>query len=343
MKFGAVPVVDAVGCTLAHGVALDVGRFSKGRVLSSEDIQALAKAAITDVFVAKLGAKDIPENEAAAKIGAALATKTISAKVASTGRVNLHAATAGLLTLKTKIINRINGIEPSITVATLSNFSVCQAGAMVATVKIIPFAAPRKSIDKAVEFALKGALALHTFKPLKVGLIQTTLPQTKDSVLEKTADVTRQRITGFGGTMGVAAHCNHDANALAQTLHSMLGLDMLIVFGASAVCDDEDVIPAAIRLIGGKVIRVGMPVDPGNLLVLGKKGKTTIIGAPGCARSPKENGFDWVLARLFAGLNVKPRDIIDMGVGGLLMEIPTRPSPRSANESPRNAASSDND
>ena len=109
----------------------------------------------------------------------------------------------------------------------------------------------------------------------------------------------------------------------------MLNLDMLILFGASAVCDQDDVIPAAIRHIGGKVTRVGMPVDPGNLLVLGHKGKTTILGAPGCARSPKENGLDWVLARLFAGLKVSKREIIRMGVGGLLMEIPTRPSPRS--------------
>ena len=127
-------------------------------------------------------------------------------------------------------------------------------------------------------------------------------------------------------------HCKHEDIALAATLGSMLQLDMLIVFGASAVCDHDDVIPKAIRLIGGKIIRVGMPVDPGNLIVLGQIGKTTVIGAPGCARSPKENGFDWVLARLFAGLKVRSRDIIGMGVGGLLMEIPTRPSPRSATE-----------
>ena len=53
-----------------------------------------------------------------------------------------------------------------------------------------------------------------------------------------------------------------------------------------------------------------------------------MIGAPGCARSPKENGFDWVLMRLLAGLPVSRADITGMGVGGLLMEIVTRPQPR---------------
>jgi molybdenum cofactor cytidylyltransferase len=71
-----------------------------------------------------------------------------------------------------------------------------------------------------------------------------------------------------------------------------------------------------------------MPVDPGNLLILGEIGGTPVIGAPGCARSPKENGFDWVLDRYLADLEVTPDDITGMGVGGLLMEIKSRPQPR---------------
>jgi molybdenum cofactor cytidylyltransferase len=41
-----------------------------------------------------------------------------------------------------------------------------------------------------------------------------------------------------------------------------------------------------------------------------------------------ENGFDWVLMRLLAGLKVTRADLTGMGVGGLLMEIVTRPQPR---------------
>ena len=71
-----------------------------------------------------------------------------------------------------------------------------------------------------------------------------------------------------------------------------------------------------------------MPVDPGNLMLIGTARGQPLIGAPGCARSPKENGFDWVLMRLLAGLPVSRSDITGMGVGGLLMEIVTRPQPR---------------
>ncbi|MFS2150721.1 NTP transferase domain-containing protein [Rhizobium sp. Rhizsp42] len=103
---------------------------------------------------------------------------------------------------------------------------------------------------------------------------------------------------------------------------------MIVAFGASAVTDERDVIPEAIRLAGGRVIRVGMPVDPGNLLVLGEVEGVPIIGAPGCARSPTENGFDWVLNRVLTGERPDSIHIAGMGVGGLLKEIPTRPSPR---------------
>jgi molybdenum cofactor cytidylyltransferase len=61
-----------------------------------------------------------------------------------------------------------------------------------------------------------------------------------------------------------------------------------------------------------------------------------VLGLPGCARSPKLNGFDWVLQRLLADVPVGRADVMRMGVGGLLAEIPSRPLPR-ADASPRPA------
>jgi molybdenum cofactor cytidylyltransferase len=75
-----------------------------------------------------------------------------------------------------------------------------------------------------------------------------------------------------------------------------------------------------------------MPVDPGNLLLLCELAGKPVIGAPGCARSPKENGFDWVLSRLLAKVPVTREDIASLGVGGLLMEIVSRPQPREGGE-----------
>ena len=94
-----------------------------------------------------------------------------------------------------------------------------------------------------------------------------------------------------------------------------VGAELVIVFGASAIADRRDVIPAALSAIGGAIEHFGMPVDPGNLLLLGDAQGRPVLGAPGCARSPKENGFDWVLMRLLAGLAVPREAITGMGVG----------------------------
>ncbi|MBT7487648.1 MAG: NTP transferase domain-containing protein, partial [Rhodospirillales bacterium] len=114
---------------------------------------------------------------------------------------------------------------------------------------------------------------------------------------------------------------------IAQATQQEIGL--LLIAGASAITDRRDAIPAAIEQAGGRIEHFGMPVDPGNLLLLGRLADDTpVIGLPGCARSPKTNGFDWVLERLLAGLDVAGDDIKRMGVGGLLKEIPSRPLPR---------------
>ena len=207
---------------------------------------------------------------------------------------------------------------------------------MVATVKIIPFAVQSALVDTVAKLcAGREAFTVKPFRAMKVGLVQTVLPGVKDSVLAKTLKVTEARLARSGGRVTAERRTEHDEADVAEALTALAGdNDMVVVFGASAMSDPDDVIPAAIRLAGGEVVRAGMPVDPGNLIVVGKFHGKPVLGAPGCARSPKENGFDWVLDRLIAGIDVSDVDIAGLGVGGLLMEIPTRPQPR---EMPRGA------
>ncbi len=122
----------------------------------------------------------------------------------------------------------------------------------------------------------------------------------------------------------------HQEEDLANAIKGLkaAGCGLVLIFGASAITDQRDIIPAAILEAGGTIEHFGMPVDPGNLLLLGHLDDTIVIGLPGCTRSPKLNGFDWVLERLLAGLSVTADDIMGMGEGGLLKEIPGRPQPR---------------
>ena len=161
-------------------------------------------------------------------------------------------------------------------------------------------------------------------------MVSTVLPGLAGKVVDKTLKVMEERLAPTGATIMAERRVPHAQGPLAKAIDELLakGAELVIVFGASAIADRRDVIPAAVEAIGGRIEHFGMPVDPGNLLLVGSARGRPVVGAPGCARSPKENGFDWVLSRLLAGLEVPREAITGMGVGGLLMEIVTRPQPR---------------
>ncbi|PLP61194.1 4-diphosphocytidyl-2C-methyl-D-erythritol kinase [Mesorhizobium loti] len=331
MKFGPVPLEEAEGAILAHSTVVGDKRLRKARVLSAEDIAAMRDAGLTDVIVAVLAADDIEENAAAERLALELSFAGIEAKPATTGRVNLHATVSGVFTVDRQLIDSINLVDPDITIATMPPFAPMVEGQMVATIKIIPFAVREGVLKRALELGRgREAFRMHPYKPFRVGVVQTILPSIKSSVLDKTLQVTEERLGRTGSTISGEIRTPHAAPDVARAIEQLAAnSDMVLVFGASAMSDpNEDVIPAAINASGGIVHRSGMPVDPGNLFVLGERQGKPVLGAPGCARSPKLNGFDWVLDRLVTGIPVTNEDIAGMGVGGLLMEIPTRPQPR---------------
>ena len=338
MKFGAVPLAEASGGIVVHAIRTDGIVLKKGAVIGNAEIDALRAAGLREVTIARLEPGDVPENVAAAEIAAAAAGERVSVERAFTGRANLFAEAAGVLVVNKAGVDRLNAIDPDITLATLPPFAPVVIGKMIATVKIIPFAVSAVARDRALAAARANAplVRIAPYRLRKVGVVSTTLPGLADKVIEKTLKVTAERLAPAGAVIVAEKRVPHERAALAQALHELVesGAELAIVFGASAIADRRDVIPAAIEAIGGQIEHFGMPVDPGNLMLVAAAGGRPILGAPGCARSPKENGFDWVLARLLCGLPVTRAEITGMGVGGLLMEIVTRPQPRESAEKP---------
>ena len=332
MKFGAVPPREAEGAIAVHSIRKDGFTLKKGTLIGRSEVAALEAAKVGEIVVARLEPGDVSEDTAAAEIAAAIAGEGVHVDRAFTGRANLFAETAGLLVVDKAAVDALNDVDPAITFATLEAYAPVVAGKMIATVKIIPFAVTREARDKAVAaaHAAKPIIRIAPFKVRKVGIISTVLPGLADKVIEKTIRVTAERLAPAGAEIVAEKRVPHETKALAKALDEVLkaGAELVLVFGASAIADTRDVIPAAVEEVGGRIEHFGMPVDPGNLLLVAEANGRPVLGAPGCARSPKENGFDWILMRLLAGLPIKRSDITGLGVGGLLMEIVTRPQPR---------------
>jgi molybdenum cofactor cytidylyltransferase len=332
MKFGEVPLTEAEGAILAHSLKLGTTALKKGRVLSHADVELITACGMSEVTVARLDFGDVAEDEAAERVAAAAAGPGISVGRPFTGRANLFAEAHGLFVLAPERIDRLNLVDEAITLGTLPPFAVVEPRQMVATVKIIPFAAPEDAVKRCVQAAISEGplLRVVSFRELTVGLVQTRLPGLKESILDKTRQVTEGRLAPLGCRLVIEERCAHEIAELAPRIGDVIGhgVDMLLIHGASAILDRRDVIPAAIVAAGGRIDHFGMPVDPGNLLLLGHVAERVVLGLPGCARSPKVNGFDWVIERLVAGLPVGSAEIMRMGSGGLLSEIPSRPLPR---------------
>ncbi len=332
MKFGAVPVGEAEGAVAVHSIRKSGLVLKKGTLIGKAEIAALEAADITEIVVARIEPGDVSEDAAAAEIAAAVAGAGVHVDRAFTGRANLFAETAGVLVVEKDAIDRLNQVDESITFATLPAYKPVVAGEMIATVKIIPFAVAGKQRDAALALAnaARPLVRVAPYRIRKLGIVSTLLPGLATKVIEKTLKVTEERLAPTGAAIVAERRVPHEQGALAKAIEEVLGegAELVIVFGASAIADRRDVIPAAVEAIGGRIEHFGMPVDPGNLLLVAAARGRPVLGAPGCARSPKENGFDWVLMRLLAGLNVQREAITGMGVGGLLMEIVTRPQPR---------------
>jgi molybdenum cofactor cytidylyltransferase len=330
MKFGAVTPKEAVGATAVHTIRQDGLVLKKGTLIGPVEAAALEAAGVHDIVVARLESGDVSEDVAAADIATAIAGEGVHVDHAFTGRANLFAQTAGVLVVEKDAVDRLNRVDEAITMATLSAYKPVVAGEMIATVKIIPFAVAAAARDKAVAAATKPLVRIAPYRIHKVGVVSTLLPGLSPKVIDKTLKITAERLAPAKATIVAERRVPHERTALARALGEVLrqGAELVIVFGASAIADRRDVIPSALEAVGGQIEHFGMPVDPGNLLLIGTAAGHPVLGAPGCARSPKENGFDWVLMRLLAGLPVPREDITGMGVGGLLMEIVTRPQPR---------------
>ncbi len=331
-------MVEAAGKILGHNIAGQDGRraLRKGRALSEHDVEILLQMGRTTVYVAEIESGDLDENSAAAQIAGPLIGPGLRLSGPATGRTNLVATALGILRVDVARLARLNNCL-GVTLATLPAHSPVTSGRTIATLKILPYFIPAAVVSEAVEIAAdpEPLLRLDPLPARRVGLILSGSPATQAGITHSFESALEDRLAPLGSTIVrtdfVPLEEFGDEMALATTLaaHQDDRIDMIILAGETAIMDRYDIAPRAVEQVGGEVVCYGAPVDPGNLLMLAYWGQTPVLGAPGCARSPKKNIVDLVLPRLLAGDVLTASDIISLGHGGLLEDVPERPAPRS--------------
>ena len=327
MKFSRCQVQNATGHKLAHSHMGKSRRIPKASILSEFDIRDLIEAGVDSVEIVIAEASDVIEDIVAERLVRQMNWTNCRAERANGGRFNIYAICDGLIHFERGEIDSFNSISEEITLATVLPDTPVQAGDHVATLKIIPFYVHDKLVDEAERFLQSMTVSVMPWlTDLRVELIQSYNETITPKVQKKGYETQRERLALYGLTELPHSLVEHDVVQITEYIHraSSREVDLVMVLGASAICDRQDVVPAALTSLGGQVSYFGMPVDPGNLMMVGHLDTMVVIGMPGCVRSPAFNGLDLVLDRLMAGLKLDPQHIQMMGVGGLLRDQPNR-------------------
>ena len=337
MKFGPVPLGRAEGKILGHNVAGHDGRrlLRKGKALTTEHVAVLRGMGRTVVHVAELEPGDVGEDVAARRVADAAKGDGLRLLGSATGRVNVLSTTQGLFRLNPDRLVRLNECD-GVTLAVLDTHTAVGTGQVVATIKVIPYAVPERTVARAEAIAKEGEplIRVDALPSRAVGMILSGAPSIRSKLFEDFFPL-EERVRSLGSHISERDYVTLDDDSGESSLASVIGqqrdagVHLILFAGETAIMDARDIMPRALERAGGRVTCVGAPVDPGNLLMLGYIGDVPVLGAPGCARSRKVNVVDWVLPRLLVGDRLTRADIVTLGHGGLLEDVPERPLPRS--------------
>ncbi len=328
MRLEIRPLEAAVGHIVCHNIADQHGRkaLAKGRTLRAEDVARLAELGLRELRVAVLEPGDVHEDVAAQRLAAALAGPGVAAGAAHVGRANLKAAALGPLAVDAAALLAVNERD-GLTVATLPAHTLVRPGQVLATIKVIPFAVPAADLElaEAAARAAGGVLRVPALRLHSVGVLLVSSPAARARVERGVYPAIEGRVHDLGARVVERRSVPPDEGAVAEAIAGLraAGAELIIAAGETSVVDLEDVTPRGVRLAGGRVEHYGAPVEPGNLLLLAylpaaAGADLPVLGAPGCVRSRDANIVDLLLPRLLAGEQVRRRDIIALGHGGLL-------------------------
>ena len=330
MFFGKVKTELSLGGILSSSIEIYKNKnkikISKGTVINKNLLDLLLLNKVEHIKCAKLDDDEIDENLSVHEIS----KKIIASKKSNiiiqdpkNGRCNLVSSVDGILTFQPNQLFSINSVTNDIGIASLKAFSKVKKNQIVASIKAIPFGIKKNNLQNIINVC-QECFKILPFQKKNIHLIQTTNQNTRAKILEKTLEVTKDRLSSCGNNLIVEKKCSHEIKSICEQLKKSVNedADIILIFGTSAISDINDIIPQSILEINGTILRLGMPVEPGNLILLAEikisKKHISIIGMPGCARSKKENGVDWILWRKLCDLKISSDDINHMGNGGLL-------------------------
>ncbi|ASS76783.1 molybdopterin-binding protein [Tumebacillus algifaecis] len=320
-----VRVQDAIGMRLAHDLTRIVpgefkGRlFKKGHLIAEEDIPALLDIGKEHIYILQLTAGELHEDDAALRMGAALAGEQMTFGEPHEGKVVLKANQQGLLKVDVERLFAINMIDEIAVVAKQTD-TVLAPGDKIVGLRAIPLTVAEEKVEQVERIAADGAVfSIKPFQRMKVGVVTTGSEVLNGRIEDKFGPRVREKLERFGSEVIEQKIVGDRLEDIAQAIveFQQNGADLVLCTGGMSV-DPDDRTPGAIKRVATEVVSYGMPVLPGSMMMLAYREGMPIFGLPGCVIFDDFTSFDILLPRVLAGEKVTRAEVARLGHGGLL-------------------------
>lgn len=316
-------IQDAVGRQLCHDITemhdgFKGAAFKRGHIVRECDIEHMLRIGKQHIFVWEDHAGEIHEDDCAKRMAAMVPVEGAHYTEPAEGKVLLIADQRGMFRVNRKLLNAINSIG-DITICTLPDHYPVEAGARLASMRIVPLVTQEKQIIEAENLCAKEMLLdLRPYRHRRVGVIITGSEVYYGRIRDKFGPVIRAKLEQYPCEIVGIRICDDNTEEIleAAKTHLQNGADFLIFTGGMSV-DPDDLTPAAIRELGADIVSYGVPSQPGNMTLVAYLGDIPILGVPGAAIKLPTTVFDVLLPQIFAGDRITKEELIGLADGGL--------------------------
>jgi molybdenum cofactor cytidylyltransferase len=288
----------------------------KGTVLSQEHLEPLR--AVPEIHVVELDEGDVHEDEAARRLGRAIAGPGTRLEGPVQSQVRLVAEGRGLVRVEREAVEALNQL-PAVGVFTLVDGQAVNAGEEVAGAKVTPVSIAGSVLEEAERIAAQAApvLRLDAFRPLRTLVVVTERLKPKARTLFAQA-VTR-KLGWYGAELIGVREVPRSGDAVREAYEGARreGAEVVLFAGASSI-DPLDAAYSELEAAGGELLRQGAPAHPGSMLWLGRLDEAVVLGVASCAGFGKSTALDLVLPFVFAYGQAAELDFRRLGYGGLV-------------------------
>jgi len=320
-----VKVEDAIGMSISHDMTKVVpgkfkgAAFKRGHIITEEDIPVLKSMGKEHIYVGEIPRGYLHEDESSVRIAAAICdTNNFMLSEVSEGKINIMAKHQGLLKIDKEKLFQLNSIE-HIAISTVFDDIVVERGQKVASERIIPLFTKEENIKAVEEICKSGkVIEIKQFMYNKVHLIITGNEVYKGLIEDKFYDAIKPKMETYNCEIVKTVKVPDDKEVIKNEIKKSLeeGADIILCTGGMSV-DEDDITPIAIKEQIDELIVHGIPVQPGNMFLLGYSGKVPIMGLPGAIIFYENTVFDVIFPKIICGDKVDKELFVRLSLGGL--------------------------